>query len=299
MELVTSQSVYYSNKAHLQIEDVAASLLSLKAFIEVTPEILERLYPGLHVQRVDVHINELKAGSLFEDFVIKFVFGDQAAFDKAIESVKKKLRVDEYLANKPLLSQILVGLILTAGEVGLQRLGAPDEQKQVIQINKSVVIVDGAARAGVKESELNSAIEDAVKRNNHLVKEAVKVVQPAKREVDTSIVFNRDVGSVIQSQTVRAMPSMSVEDTREETMEDYEDVEIQIRATDLDSTKKGWGAVLPSIGNRRAKMHLDPHINPNDLLGKAYVQGDVTVLYKYDDNGKAYPSLIYLRNIRK
>jgi hypothetical protein len=82
-------------------------------------------------------------------------------------------------------------------------------------------------------------------------------------------------------------------------VEDFSNVEIRIRAIDLDSTKRGWAAVLPSISSRRAKMHLDPNIKLTDLIGKTAINGDVTIIFKNDEAGDRYPSLIFLRNIRK
>lgn len=299
MELVTSQSVYYSNKNHLPLEDVADSLLALKAIIEITPEVLERLRPGLHIQKVNVFVNEIKAGSLFEDLIVKFLWGNQEKLDSTVSKVREDLKIDSLLANRGVVGAIVGALITGAGVYLINKQKGPEEQKQQLQTTQNVFIVNGAEMAGVTEDQFRAVIQGTLARNEHLPKEAVKVVRPAKREGDTSIIFNQDNQTTIDTRAIRAMPTSPPDDEPPEVIEDYTNVEIQIRAIDLDSTKRGWAAVVPSVSSRRTKMHLDPHIKVHDLLGKTAINGDITVIFRYDDNGARIPNLIFLRELRK
>lgn len=299
MELVIGQSVYYSNKNHLPLEDVAESLLALKAIIEATPDVLERLQPGLHIQKVNVFVNEIKAGSLWEDLVVKFIFGNQEKLDSSVQSLRQDIGVDSLISNRTLVGAIIGALITGGGIYLLNKLKGPEEQKQALQASQSVFIINGANIAGVNEEQFRSVIQGTLARNDHLPKEAVKVVRPAKREGETSIVLNQDPQTKIENSAIRAMPTSPPDDEPPETVDDFYDVEIQIRAIDLDSTKRGWAAVVPSISGRRTKMHLDPHIKVHDLLGKTAINGDITVIFRYDDTGLKVPNLIFLRELRK
>jgi hypothetical protein len=95
------------------------------------------------------------------------------------------------------------------------------------------------------------------------------------------------------------MPSYTPEVDEAESVEDFKSVEISIRATDLDSTKRGWAAVLPAISDRRTKLHLDPAIQPDELMKNPHFKGDVTVVFKYNEKGEKYPSLVFLRKLTK
>lgn len=95
------------------------------------------------------------------------------------------------------------------------------------------------------------------------------------------------------------MPSPATEEEDEEVIEDRHAVEVLIRATDLDRTKKGWAGVVSQISDRRTRLQLDPHIFPEELLGKRSVIADITVIYKYNDKGIQYPSLYFIREIIK
>lgn len=299
MELVTGQSVYYSNKNHLPLEDVAESLLALKAIIEATPDVLERLQPGLQIQKVNVFINEIKAGSLWEDLIVKFLFGNQEKLDSSLQSLREDIAVDSLISNRTLVGMIIGALITGGGLYLLNKLKGPEEQKQALQANQNVFIINGANIAGVNEEQFRSIIQGTLARNEHLPKEAVKAVRPAKREGETSIMLNQDPKTTIDNSAIRAMPASLPDDEPPETVEDFYDVEIQIRAIDLDSTKRGWAAVVPSINSRRTKMHLDPHIKVHDLLGKTVINGDISVMFRYDDTGAKVPNLIFLRELKK
>lgn len=299
MELITSQTFYYSNKQHLSVEDVADSLLALKSFIKATPEVLERICPGLQIQRVDVFVNEIKSGSLLEHLVVKFIWGNQESLDRHVAELRNDFKVDSILANKTLVGAIIGALVLGGGIYVVNKIGAKEEQTQTLQSVQNVFIVNGANLSGVDEQKFRGAVQEVLRNNEHLQKDAVRFVKPAKRDGEASIVFNNDPVSIIDNKTVRAMPSAAPEGLREEEMDDFTDIEIEIRATDLDSNKRGWGAVVPSVAPRRVRMHLDPEIKVHDLLGKQSIRGDITVMYRCDDKGVRYPSLIFLRSIRK
>lgn len=299
MELTTSQTFYYSNKHHLSVEDVAESLLALQSFIKATPDVLERIIPGLQIQRVDVFVNEIKSGSLLEDLVVKFIWGNQESFDQHVADLRKDLKVDALLANKTLVGAVIGALVIGGGIYVANKMTAREEQKQTLQAVQNVFIVNGANLSGVDEQKFRSAIQEVLYKNDHLQKDAVKVVKPAKRDAEATIVFNNDPVATIDNKAVRAMPGSALDEAREEEMDDFTDVEIEIRATDLDSNKRGWGAVVPSVSPRRVRMHLDPEIKIYDLLGKQSIRGDITVIYRRDDKGTRFPTLVFLRSIRK
>lgn len=298
MELISSQSIYFSNKVAIPIEDVASSLLALKAIIEITPDILERIAPGLNIQKVHINLNEIKTGSLLQDVVVKFVWGSQEKLMKQVGDLRENVKMEEVMNNKKLVGCIILALILGGGLYLLTKNNGSKEQRETIQANQNIIINIGSEMAGLSAENFRAIIEGAISKNNHLAKDAVTIARPAKREEGASITMNNDSNTSITSQAIRAMPSTVPEEDSIQIVDDYADVEIQIRAIDLDSTKRGWAAVIPSIDSRRTKMHLDPHIKVPDLVGKTTIVGDVTVIFKHDEIGRKIPMLIFLRNIK-
>lgn len=299
MLITTNQSIYFSNKSHIPIEDVANSLLAFKSLLEVTPDIFEKLIPGLHIKSITVDLNEIKAGSLLEDVIVKFIWGSQEKLTDDVQNLRTHMQMEELMQNKKLLGAIVLCLVLAGGLYVLTKSNAPAEQKISIEANQNVIINIGADITGLTNEQFKAIIDSAISRNDQLKKDAVKIVRPAKREPDSSITMNNEEATSINSSAIRAMPSITPEIDQPETIDDFKNVEIQIRATDLDSTKKGWAAVVPGVSDRRTKMHLDPHIKVEDLLGKKLVTGDITVVFKQDNSGNKVPSLIFLRSLSK
>ena len=299
MLTTTNQSIYFSNKNHVSIEDVANSLLAFKSLLEVTPDVLEKLIPGLHIKSITVDLNEIKAGSLWEDVVVKLVWGSQEKLTEDVEKLRTHLQMEELMENKKLLGAIVLCLILGGGWYLLTKSNASPEQKISIEANQNVIINIGAEITGLTSDQFKAIIDSAIARNDQVKKDAVKIVRPAKREHDASIMMNKEESTSINSSAIRAMPSMTPDIDQPETIDDFKNVEIQIRATDLDSTKKGWAAVVPSVSDGRTRMHLDPHIKVEDLIGKKVVTGDITVVFKQDSSGNKFPALIFLRSLSK
>lgn len=299
MEITIGQHFYYTNKEPLSVEDVVDSLLALKSLLETTPEVLERIAPGLNIYRVQIHVNEILTGSLIEDFIVKFFWGNQECLATDIERARDALKIGMIMENKKLLACIVIALILGGGIYLLNKSGASEEQRAILQGNQNTVIVIGADLAGMSPEDFKSIIDSTVAKNANVPKDAVNSVKPAKREDGASIQTNQSSEISIDNRAVKAMPSYLPENDEVESVEDFKSVEISIRATDLDSTKRGWAAVLPSISDRRTKLHLDPNIKTDELMKNPQFKGDVTVVFKYNEKGEKYPSLVFLRQIVK
>ena len=233
MEITTGQNFYYTNKEALSVEDVVDSLLALKSLIETTPEVLERLVPGLNIYRVQIHVNEILTGSLIEDFVVKFFWGNQESLHTDINNARDALKINKIMENKKLLACIVIALILGGGIYLLNKSKAPEDQRAILQGNQNTVIVIGADLAGMTPEDFKSIIDSTISKNNNVPKNAVDAVKPAKREDGASIQANQSIDVSITNKAVKAMPSYAPENDETESVEDFKGVEISIRAIDL------------------------------------------------------------------
>ena len=108
MEIEIHQHIHYSNREFVPLREIAKGLLALEAIIKQSPSVLESLFPGTQIESVEVFINELKYGSIWQDIVIKFVFGSQKKIDQFIMSLREKAGMDNINNNHRLYSAILV-----------------------------------------------------------------------------------------------------------------------------------------------------------------------------------------------
>lgn len=298
MELTVHQQIYYSNKELVPIKNVAESLLALEAIIRQSPDVLEAMFPGTKIQSVEIYINELKSDSIWEDVVIKFIFGNQQKFDEFIANVRERIGMDNIMNNPQLLSSIILVMILSGGAyyLGKDKSASP-QQKATIEANNNTIIQIGAGMVELNSEDFKAIIDSAIKDKDKLAKNAIKVVNPAKRDPEASITFNRNEELRINNESVKAMPRSIQEPEDEEFIEDYKNIELEIRAIDLDSTKRGWAVVVPDFHKKRVRLQLDPTVDPEDLFDKRKVNADVTVIFGHDKEYNKVPKLVFLREI--
>lgn len=228
MELTVHQQIYYSNKELVPIKDVAESLLALEAIIRQSPDVLEAMFPGTKIQSVEVYINELKSDSIWEDVVVKFIFGNQQKFDEFIANVRERIGMDNIMNNPQLLSSIILVMILSGGAYYLGKdKSATPEQKATIEANNNTIIQIGAGMVELSSEDFKAIIDSAIKDKEKLAKNAIKVVNPAKRDPEASITFNDNEELRIQNESVKAMPRFVQEPEDEEYIEDYKNIELE------------------------------------------------------------------------
>lgn len=298
MEITINQQLYYSNKDLVPIRDVAESLLALESIIRQSPDVLEAMFPSTKIISVSVFINELKSDSIWEDVIIKFVFGDQKKFDEMISGLRERVGMENIMKNPQLLSSIILVMILTGGAYYLGKdKNAKEEQKATIEANNNVIINIGAGMLEIEADEFKAIIEGALKDKDKLAKNAAKIVNPAKKDPSASIEFNGNTELSISPETVKAMPLQILEPEEEEFIEDFENIEIEVRATDLDSTKRGWAAVIPELSKKRVRLQLDPTVNPEELAELRNINAKVTIIFGHDKEFNKIPKLIFLREV--
>lgn len=298
VEKTIRQVIYYSNKQPIPIRDVAESLIALEDIIRQSPAVLEAMFPGTHILHVEVYIDHLKSDSLLADVAVKFVFGSHSKLDEFIFNTRERIGMDELMNDPNLLSTILLIMILIGGAYYLGRnTTASPEKKATIEANNNTIIQIGAGLVNLEAEDFKTIIDSAIKDKDKLAENAVKLVKPAKRDQDATITFNNNEELRIKNGSVRAMSSSIEESEEEPDIEDFENIQLEIRATDLDSSKQGWGTVIPELHSRRIRMQLDPFIKPIDLRNKETIRGNITVVFGYDKSRNRIPKLVFLREI--
>ncbi len=301
MELTIRQQIYYSNEKLIPINEIAESLLALEGIIKQSPSVLEGLFPGTKIDVVEVYIEQLKSDSLWEDVVVKLIFGDQKSFDEFISSVRERIGMEKFMNNPQLFSAIILALIFAGGAFYLGRSTiATPEHKASIEANNNTIIQIGAGLVELEAEGFMAVIDSAIKdkNKNKLAKDAITLIKPAKRDPGATITFNDNEDLQINNDSVKAMPSYFEEPEKKQEMQDFHNIELVIRATDLDNSKKGWGARIPDLYPKRIRMQLDPSVDPEELGNRTTVIGDVTVLFDYNKDNNKIPKIVFLREIK-
>ena len=190
MEVIVRQQIYYSNKEWIPAGEIASSLLALEELIKSSSEVIEKIFPGVIVERVDVYVNELRSDSLWEDLVVKFVFGSQDNFDEQISGFRKKIGM-EYLDRHPNVLGVIIGaMILGSAIVIYDAVSGKESERAVIEANNNIIINIGAGEVDIDSEDLKEIISGVIKSNPSITDAAVEVVSPARKNPNARIVIN-------------------------------------------------------------------------------------------------------------
>lgn len=298
MEVIVRQQIYYSNKEWIPAGEIASSLLALEELIKSSSEVIEKIFPGVIVERVDVYVNELRSDSLWEDLVVKFVFGSQDNFDEQISGFRKKIGM-EYLDRHPNVLGVIIGaMILGSAIVIYDAVSGKESERAVIEANNNIIINIGAGEVDIDSEDLKEIISGVIKSNPSITDAAVEVVSPARKDPNARIVINEQEELTITPKAIEAMPKVKPQEEEHEVVEDFQEITLEIRATDLDSTKRGWAVVPVDLTDKRIRLHLDPTINIEALLERRTITGSATVVF-IQKGDKKEPKLVFLRSIQE
>ena len=288
--------IYFSTKNEVPISDVVTSLLAFERILQQSPQVLSAL-TGATIDHIEVFVEELHSGSLDTKYLLKLFFKDEEELDKFLTSIREKLK--EYpVARNTLLTAVIAGLV-GYGLYAAANIVRSPEAAATIQANNNVIINIGAGEVDMTPEQFTAVVHAAVRDKKALAKDSVRFMAPARTDPDSQVSFDGSDQIILPKETVRAAPS-SIEVDKPQTDEDLPDVNLHIRATNLDSTTSGWAGLIPGLIDRRIPIELADGVDPKEVAGNFSVRADVTVVY--EPKGKARrlsPVRIILRRLVK
>lgn len=279
--------LYYDTKHPVPIADIIEGLQGLERILSEVPQVLGGV-TKVPIKRSEIFIEKIESGSLIEDVVVKLFFKDEEGLNKFLEGIHEKPMVKNLLVGAVITGVALYGVMLA---VNAGKTPAPN-----IQANNNTIINIGASEANMTPEQLASIIEAAVSDKKELAKSAVKLLKPARSDPDTSLRLDDSDVLVVTPAAIREAPK-KVEIPKQQKLEELHGVEVQIRATDLDSKKTGWAGMIDGK-TKRVKIELDPVVNEADIYGRKVIVADVTLVYKLGrDGAELVPDTIFVRKI--
>lgn len=290
-EIYLPMPLLFDRKSKPSVQEVVDSLQGFDAISKRFPKVLSKLL-DVQIKDVDVVVNKIEIGSLYDDLVVKFAFGGQEQMDLFLQEMHRK-----FMDHKAVAYLVFFALLVSGGMLAYNVL-SPDDAPMapVINSNNTTIINMISADVGKDADAVRSIIERAVPHSDSikLAKDSYKIFN-AFGDGD-SLRFAGFDGYSLPSDVVKAFPSNSdfesVNDIR-----DFENVEVQIRAADMDSVNSGWAAKVPVISDKRVKVKVSDNVDVTRLhIGKS-VFADITVVYKAK-NDDLIPSYCVIRKIR-
>ena len=180
----------------------------------------------------------------------------------------------------------VIGALVTVGAVYAISTKAPSNSSSSINIVNSNFVVIGAESYQISPQRFAEVIEatGAVDKKK-LAQASTKILAPAKKEEGAVVELDGLKEMTVPNSTIVEMPD-EVDFQPYEIDQPHPDVDIEIRATDLDSSDKGWAAIIRGLVDRRVKLLLDDGVRTEALAGKFKVRADVSIKYKMSAKSK-------------
>ena len=303
MELHFSHLVKYSAN-NWTIDEVVLSLQGQKKLLEASSATLERLIKGLEIDKLEIRVEKIGTGTLYEELVIVIYGVYQKEIDPAVASkVEKMFGLNIPAEYQPLAS---IALMLVALTVAKFAVNAVLNKKKVdgkpsvhIQGNYNTIVNIASDKLGITPDQVETALHESLPPNKRrsLIKSVTNFLRPKTGDITNSI----EVQGVmkIPSESLAEYPTDSelneIDDARNI---DIPQATIQIRATDRDKSKIGWAAKV--LSDKRFKKRLDmdlyPTIDAEELAKCDIVKADIVIEGQRTADGNFKPKKIHLLN---
>lgn len=294
MEVEFTQNIYYSNKRRIPIKNVANALLALEENGFLTSRILERLYRDVSIESLNVFVDTLETGSLKEKIKYHLFLAFQKQITEFTGVELKTLENESEKKKSQILGWLVAALIVIGLKVAADR-AFPNQQQPNIENQINITLATGEKLTGIEASVLAEVIGMVLDENPNTIKNTIEIAKPAKLEAGSSLEL--DSGVILSPDFLAEVPSSVINDEDIERSIELTDTEIYIRATDKDSSKKGWGATIPEFTDKRLRMHISPGVDLEFIAHLDVIIGNVSIFYQLDEQGVVRKSHAHLHNV--
>ena len=279
----------YSLKEQIKIEtdqaiEVSALIKHLQALEKVAKQ-SNKTFSALtntEVISVDLLIEEIEHGSLWEDIVLKLTFKDQQNLDQFLETSRNWIIDNPMTATTIGLGGIVLGGLIALGISRLKK-NTPPEGAGIIINNYGTMIHNGAGALNIGEDVFKNALEQTEDKAK-LAQNAQKFAQMAKSPTGAagSITFGNPSAEnalEIPANVVSHIPLVNEQEPSEDKETTFENITLQIRSLDRDKYT-GWLGYIEGAFTQRLPIEIPLTVDLSILAKQEAVKATVTLVYR-------------------
>lgn len=287
----------FSKDKDLMIDDVISYLEGIREISKKLPFALEKICKAgniniTKIRLVDIKMEGLQHGSLESD--LKFLF--ELTFP---EKERKVIKEKWEAVNKNMRIAVVIGaLVALYAAYSLGGCNSSSKLPSFSNKGNNVQIINNlGTMLAIPPEDLTSVFDDITKKPTaQEVNAALKIMRPAKKNGGNIRLSSKDsvTSAMIKQDFIEQTPESYIKPKQQIHTETWKNIEIQVRALDIDNPGKGWYAIIPAIlPEHRLKLELSPEIDIMKLSA-LNVNGDVEVTYTITSDGskKAQKALL-------
>lgn len=273
---------------------------SLKAYQSLSssflPKILNNIF-DVKIKGVEIFVSEIERGSLLEKLLLNIMFKDEQACNEFCSKIRTFLGLEKHDGHTNM--SRLITLIMTA----LVGVGAyylffekSDKSKQEV-INNLITVINTNNDTPITGDQIVKIVQNTTNSFKQKTANNVSdIYAPARKYKGNLDLGDGDIRiEPVNTKILQNMPA-SVDINYESMDEKFQDIDLQIRATDRDKIT-GWYAVIENIVPKRVRLVLPKDINLNKLANNSKIRANVRIEYTLKKNGARKPKQIILESI--
>jgi hypothetical protein len=294
--------IEYTNNNSIAVADVANSLIANKAIVRSIKEILENCIEGVAVD-VEVLFKEATHNSPLKEIMGASLFvAFQKDLEKEVPAIIEKITgmhvSDSYDTTVTVLSLMLV-------YYGMSYIyeKCKGKKSEAIETSKNQTVQYIENYFNFPKEKIEESVSNIFKKNKGILTHVKNFVAPAKRDKGAEIIGG---GRKIDKGSISDFPNDADIESEEEKekQEPLQNVEIEIRAMDIDKNKSGWAGILRSIkdlSDKRLKMQIYPTIQLEDVVEDRHIniKGNIILVSKLQNDGNYKPYMFHLLEVIK
>jgi hypothetical protein len=291
--------IYYDTKEPVSVPDVIESLLGTESILTEIGPLLETCIPGITVERIQVTIKEITEGSLKEVVWAAIFIAFQSDLEKEVPDLLQELFGTKIGHDYPTITTVFFLLLLFYGADFVYHRLSGLAEGSAIRSQLNGLIREVSEHCKMPEDRLRGILAERYGhgRMRSLVRATLRVFRPSKQHNNSSIrIGGRPIGADVVAEVPGDAQMLEYDDAPK--TKPLENVEIELHAQDIDHTKSGWAAIIPSFSKERMRMEIYPPIRPIDIYTKTKIRGDVIVVSKFNKNNEEVPSICYLVRLK-
>lgn len=253
------------------IDEVIRLLRAQKNILRLGISVLPALDDGIHIKEVKFTVEEISSGSIGFDIVIEVYNAYQTQIqDRVIPPLEKALGMDIPEGLEALITLLAVAAALVAVQWAFNRVRGSrreDTPPKHVEGNYNQIIQIVSSKLEISEERLDNAVRRAV--GPAALKETVKStaqIAAMARKNDAEIKY---ADRILDKDTIEQMPTAIDAKEMDDTVEmiHHPSIKVEIRATDLDSRKRGWGGIayVDGVEEKRVPIEVYPTVSTDAL----------------------------------
>lgn len=306
LSITFPQQLYYSTTKPVHVTDVIKSLSGLNTLVKSTKGTLNTLLET-EISNIELFVKTIEEGSLLEETFVKLFFNSQAEYDAFLKQIHDKFG-DKAMKTTGAIILAVVGLLTLYGAYKAATAGSDNgtiNSNSFNTINNYYIDPKtwkkAAELTGMSPQDIKLVIEQTIRNRKAIAQSAIELMAPTKDDENAELFIGQNhkiEEPLMPNEVVKSIPHGKIEFSAIEDVIDYNDVDIQIRALDLDNPKKGWAGIIPNIIDYRVKIEVAKDVKTDKLKINKTLRADVSVELKKDTStGELKASKIILHKI--